>query len=92
MLKEELKKYITDELHQMGCRNIRFANGEDNFAVVFFDCDNLISFKREIPEWSYSGIQFNFKKIEIMDGRYKIEFRKNTVPSANNITEPSLLY
>lgn len=86
MLKEELKNYIIKELHQMGCQNVRFANGEDNFAVVFFDCDNLISFRKGIPEWSYSGIQFNFNKIEPTDGRYKIEFRKNTaIPSTNNM-------
>ncbi len=92
MLKEELKKYIINELSQMGCKNIRFANGEDDFVVVFFDCDNLISFKKEISEWNYSGIQFNFNKIEPMDGRYKIEFRKNDeIPSANNITKASIL-
>ena len=91
MLKEKLKEYITNELGQMGCKNIRFDNGDDNVAVVFFDCDNLISFRKEIPEWSYSGIQFNFKKIQTTDGKYKIEFKKNLTPSANNMAESNLL-
>ncbi len=80
MLKEELKEYIIKELEQMGCRNIEFSNGEDNLAIVFFDCDNLISFRKEIPDWENSGIQLNTESEEVEEkgrGRkYKIEFKK----------------
>lgn len=80
MLKEELKTYIIKELEQMGCRDIEFFNGEENFAIVFFNCDNLISFRKEIPDWENSGIQLNAESKEGEEkgkGRkYKIEFRK----------------
>ena len=76
MLKEELKNYIISELNKMGCRNVKFSNGEDDFAVVFFDCDNLISFRQEIPDWKYAGIQLNTEKNDENNRKYKIEFRK----------------
>ena len=76
MLKEGLKTYIIDELQKMGCKNVKFSNGESDFAVVFFDCDNLISFRQEIPDWKYAGIQLNTEKKEADEGKYKIEFRK----------------
>lgn len=76
MIKEELKNYIINELNQMGCKNIKFLNGEDNVVLVFFDCDNLISFRKRIPGWGYSGIQLNTEKREDGFGKYKIEFRK----------------
>lgn len=80
MLKEELKNYIIKELEQMGCRNIEFLDGEDNLAIVFFDCDNLISFRKEIPDWENSGIQLNPESKEVegkgRGRRYKIEFKK----------------
>lgn len=74
--KEELKNYITGELEQIGCKNINFSNGETGLLVVSFDCDNLISFRKEIEGWNYTGIQLNLDKKESTDGKYKIEFRK----------------
>lgn len=80
MIKEELKKYITNELEHMECKNIKFLNGEDDFMIVFFDCDNLISFRRTIPEWEYLGIELNKEKREEGLGKYKIEFKKIQQP------------
>ena len=74
MIKGDLKKYIGDELEKMGCKNIVFSNGKPDFAAVFFDCDNLISFRKEISGWKYNGIQLNTEKE--VSGKYKIEFFK----------------
>ena len=80
MLKQELKEFIVKELEQMECKNIEFSNGEENLTIVFFDCDNLISFRKEIPGWANSGIQLNIENKEGeekgKERKYKIEFRK----------------
>ena len=73
MIKQELKTKIEDTLSRMGCKNIEFANGVDNFTVVKFDCEPLISFKADLEDWTYSGIQLNDSGTE---QKYKIEFRK----------------
>ena len=72
MLKKELQDKISDTLKKMGCTNIEFSNGEEDKAVVRFNCEILISFKTDLEDWSYSGIQLNNSGSQ----KYKIEFRK----------------
>jgi hypothetical protein len=75
MIKDELKKFIEERLRSMGCKDIGFSNGVDNYAAVFFNCDNLISFRTEISGWKHSGIQLN-TNLTANTGRYRIEFFK----------------
>jgi len=77
MLKPELKIKIEEILKKMGCENIEFLNGEADLAVVRFNCVTLISFRADLEDWTYSGIQLNN-----LGGsqKYKIEFRQKGSP------------
>ena len=77
MLKDELKEYIRGELEQMGCKDVAFSNGEENFAAVLFNCENLISFRQETPGWKNFGIQLNAGDKDGTKRKYRIEFRKS---------------
>ncbi len=75
MTKEELKIKIQDVLMKMGCTDISFSNGSEDKLVVRFNCVTLLSFKVNLEEWSYSGIQLNDSGSE----RYMIIFKKNNI-------------
>ena len=73
MIKEEVKNKIKEALNKMSCSSIEFVNGDPGKVMVKFDCETLISFKVELKEWSYSGIQIN----DLGEQKYKIEFKRS---------------
>jgi len=75
MIKDELKIKIDAALKKIGCNDIEFSNGEMNVAVVKFNCPALISFRAELGNWTYSGIQLN--DLGGMQ-KYKIEFKQKS--------------
>ncbi|QQG46024.1 MAG: hypothetical protein HYY55_03600 [Candidatus Niyogibacteria bacterium] len=74
MLKESLKNKIKEILEKMGCVDIQFSNGTENEAAVRFNCEILISFKTDLEDWIYSGIQRN----DLGEQKYKIGFKRKS--------------
>ncbi len=67
---QELKTKITKALESMGCSDISFLDSIDDLIVVVFNCKELTSFKMELPDWKYSGIQLDSTHTR----QYKIDF------------------
>lgn len=73
MQTEEIKKIIEDTLKGMGCTDISFLNIKDDLIVVVFNCKEITSFVKKIPNWTYSGIYLDPTEKK----QYKIDFKKN---------------
>jgi len=69
---EELKTEVEKVLVNMSCTDILFSDPKDNLLVAIFNCKELISFKADLPGWTYSGIHLDPTKTR----GYKIDFQK----------------
>lgn len=81
MNKEELKIKIKGILEKMNCKNINFDDSQENRLIVFFDSKEIISFKADILNWKYSGIQLAENGVGEKDSttekpQFKIIFQK----------------